>query len=123
MFRHRRQATGAVTLSTHDLAVQALAELEQKVDAGIEAVRAGAVEAKSKLETGMLNLRSVAAHSSEPSRNGASEPSWDLESAAAADAAVDAPHDDLASEAFDLEAFDEFGAGDEAENDGIPQPD
>lgn len=116
MLRHRRQAAGAFTLSAHDLAAQALAELEQKLDAGIEAVRARSAEAKSKLENGMLNLRSHADRpSAAPSPNGIAEPSWDLESAAAADAATDEQLDDLAIKPFDDSSFgDDF--------DGIPEP-
>jgi hypothetical protein len=104
------------------LAVQALAELEGKLDAGVEAVRARTAEAKARLDSGMLNLRSQTDRSSEPSRNGAAEPSWDLESAAASDAATVERLDGLAATPLDMQSFDdgEFDAGSD-EFEGIPR--
>jgi len=70
-------------MSTEDQAAQALADLEMKVEASLAAVRARAAEAKSKLESGMLNLQShselspVAAEAA-----GAAELNWDLEAEA-----------------------------------------
>jgi hypothetical protein len=123
MFWHGGEAAGAIALSARDLAVQALAELEGKLDAGVEAVRARAAEAKARLDSGMLNLRSQTNGASEPSRNGATEPSWDLESAAAADAATGEQLDELAATSVDMPSFDddgEFDAGG-GEFEGIPQ--
>ena len=77
-------------MSAEDIAAQALADLEGKLNAGIAAVRTRSAEAKSKLEHGVLNLRNhaelspVAAEASE-----AAELNWDLESEAAAEAATE----------------------------------
>lgn len=123
MFRHRRQAEGAVALSAGDLAAQTLAELEGKVDAGVQAVRARAAEAKARLESGMLNLRSQTDRASEPSRNGFAEPSWDLESEAAADVAAVGQLDELAASRLDATSFDDddFASDADGEFDGIPE--
>jgi hypothetical protein len=68
-------------MSSQDQAAQALADLESKVEASLEAVRSRAAEAKSKLDHGLLNLRSrselspIAAEASD-----AAELNWDMDS-------------------------------------------
>jgi hypothetical protein len=68
-------------MSSQDQAAQALADLESKVEAGLAAVRARAAEAKSKLERGVLNLRTHAELSPVAAEAaGAADLNWDLES-------------------------------------------
>ena len=94
-------------MSPQDQAAQALADLESKVEASLAAVRSRAAEAKSKLDHGMLNLRSrselssVAAEATE-----ASELNWDLESDGGASALSAEPS--FAESPPPEPAFDDF---------------
>ena len=75
-------------MSADDQAAQALADLENKVEASVAAVRARSAEAKSKLERGMLNLQAHSELSSVAAESvAASDLNWDLE----AEASVEAP--------------------------------
>lgn len=73
-------------MSSNDPASQALADLENKVEESLAAVRARSAEAKSKLEHGMLNLQSHSELSSlaEEASN-AADLNWDLEAEASAE--------------------------------------
>ena len=66
-------------MTPDEIAAQALAELESKSEAHLAAVRAHAAAAKSRLEQGLLNLRTQAETLTavEP-EVAAAEPSWDF---------------------------------------------
>jgi hypothetical protein len=111
-------------MSTDDQAAQALADLENKVEESLAAVRARSAEAKSKLEGGMMNLQSrselssVAAESAE-----AADLNWDLESETVTEEAPPAeaaPFDDfsLAAPEPPLSFKDELDVA--TDEDGIP---
>jgi hypothetical protein len=95
-------------MSSQDQVAQALADLESKVEASLAAVRSRAAEAKSKLDHGLLNLRShaelspVAAEAAE-----AAELNWDMDSDGAASAEpsfAEAPPPEPAFDDFSLSA-------------------
>jgi hypothetical protein len=81
-------------MTSDQAAAQALADLEQRVEAGLEAVRARAAEAKSRLESGMLNLRSRAG-SDAPQAGPPIDLNWDLEAELAAPEPTPSFDDDL----------------------------
>lgn len=108
-------------MTTQELAAQALADLESKIDAGLAAVRARSAEAKTKLEHGVLNLQNRAELSRvAAAAQDAADLNWDLESEAAAEAAGEPSLDGLQSAAPEppVSFKDELDVA--TDEDGIP---
>ncbi|MBV8723186.1 MAG: hypothetical protein JO277_13630 [Candidatus Eremiobacteraeota bacterium] len=108
-------------MSSQELASQALADLESKINAGLTAVRTRSAEAKSKLEHGVLNLqnRSELSPVAAEAQDAAGDLNWDLETEAAAESAEPAMDDFQSAAPEPLVSFkDELDVA--TDEDGIP---